>query len=71
MPNFGKVFCFMKFNVNSLKLQQVLVFGIRMEGITSIHNSRGLQKKAKIMSLPSNFLFTIFHKNGHFLVSSP
>lgn len=71
MPNFGKVFCFMKFNVNSLKLQEVLVFGIRMKGITSIHNSRRLQKKAKNLSLLSIFLFPIFHKNGHLLVSSP
>jgi hypothetical protein len=71
MPNFGKVFCFMKFYVNSLKLQEVLVFGIRMKGITSIHNSRRLQKKAKNPSLPCVFLFIIFHKNGHFLVRSP
>ena len=71
MPNFGKVFCFMKFNVNSLKLQEVLVSGIRMKGITSIHNSRRLQKKVKNPSLPSIFLFTPFHKNGHFLVISP
>jgi hypothetical protein len=71
MPNFGKVFCFMKFNVNSLKLQEVLVAGMRMKGITSIHNLRRLQEKAKNPSLSSIFLFTIFHKNGHFLVSSP
>ena len=71
MPNFGKVFCLMKFNVNSLKLQEVLVSGIRMKGITSIHNSRRLQKKVKDPSLPSIFLFTTFHKNGHFLVISP
>ena len=71
MPNFGKVFCLMKFNVNLLKLQEVLVSEIRMKGITSIHNSRRLQKKVKNPSLPSIFLFTTFHKNGHFLVISP
>ena len=37
----------MKFNVNLLKLQEVLVSEIRMKGITSIHNSRRLQKKVK------------------------
>jgi hypothetical protein len=67
MPKFGKVFCFMKFNVNSLKLQEVLVSGIRMKGITSIHNSRRLQKKVKNPSLPSIFLFITFHKKRSFL----
>ena len=71
MPNFGKVFCFMKFNVNLLKLQEVLVFGIRMKGITSIHNSRRLQKKAKNPSLSSIFLFTIFHKKRSLLGQFP
>jgi hypothetical protein len=70
MPNFGKVSCFRRFNVNSLNLQEVLVSGIRMKGITSIHNSRRLQKKVKNPSLPSIFLFTTFHRNGHFLVIS-
>jgi hypothetical protein len=70
MPNFGKVFCFMKFNVNSLNLQEVLAFGIKVKEITSIHNSRRLQKKAKNPSLPCILFFSIFHRSGHFLFSS-
>src|SRR4030043_214865 len=67
MPNFGKVFCFMKFNVNLLELQEVSVFGITMQGITRTHNSGRLQKKAKNTPLPSLFVSTIFQKKRSLL----
>ena len=39
MPNFGKAYCFRKFNINPLNLQEVLLFGIGVKGIKNIHNS--------------------------------
>ena len=36
MPNFGKVYCFRKLNINSLKLQEVLLLGMGANGITSV-----------------------------------
>ncbi len=46
MPNFGKVFCFKKFNIKSLNLQEVLLFGINVKGMTKTHNSKREQRKA-------------------------
>jgi len=69
MPNFGRVFCFIKFNVNLSKLQEIFCTRMRMKEIAGIHNSKRLQRKAKNPSHPCIFLFIIFHKSGHFLLS--
>jgi hypothetical protein len=70
MPNFGKVYRFRKFNINPLKLQEVLLFEIRGNGVTSIHNSKGEQKKAENPSVLLIFPFSNFHQSGHFLFIS-
>jgi len=47
MPNFGKVHCFRKFSINSLKLKEVLLLGIGANGITTVHDPKGEQKGLK------------------------
>jgi hypothetical protein len=47
MPNFGKVDSFRKFNVNSLKLQEVLLLWMGVAGVASVHGQRRQQEKAE------------------------
>ena len=70
MPNFGKVFRFIKFDINSLKLKEVLRLRIRIKGITKIHNSIKITGEAKKSVTTLNFFVYLFRKSGHFLFSS-
>jgi len=47
MPNFGKVDSFRKFNVNPLKLQQLLLFWMGVARVVSVYDQRREQEKAE------------------------
>jgi hypothetical protein len=55
MPNFGKVFCFRRFDVNSLKLSEVLVFGMGFHGVASVRGQKTRTKKGRNSLTVFNF----------------